>query len=143
MRRRPTQTTQIAVRVDTELVRQLETRAKERRISLSEEIRARIVDSFKPEPSLADVKPEPSLAEFRTYWLRRVRDIIENNARKTTEKAKKIEDAWRALQQLDAKFTLFYTEAEKELDSYLSDPGVQELLRGAPTLPDETKSKQS
>jgi hypothetical protein len=92
-RRKPTQTTQINVRLDTELVHRLETRAKENRTTFSGELRALLIDGLdvEPEPSLADVKPEPSLTEFRAYWLRRVRDTIEGFAHTDNEEAKKIE----------------------------------------------------
>ena len=91
-RRKPTQTTQVNVRLDTELVRQLEMRAKERRTTLSEEIRERIIGSLDP-------KPEPSLWGFLDAFGHRVRDIIEHGARKDIEAAKDIETAWGHLHQ--------------------------------------------
>jgi hypothetical protein len=38
-------------------------------------------------------------------------------------------------------FSGFYGDVEAELDWYVKIPKVRELLRGAPTLPDETKAK--
>ena len=134
-RRKPTQTTQVNVRLDTELVRQLEMRAKERRTTLSEEIRERIIGSLDP-------KPEPSLWGFLDAFGHRVRDIIEHIARKNIETAKDIETGWGHLQAIDAKSRIFYTDIEQELFSYVQNPKVRELLRGAVTLPDEIKSKQ-
>jgi hypothetical protein len=141
-RRKPTSTTQINVRLDTELVHQLETRAKADGTTFSGLIRTLLIDGLDfTEPSLADVKPEPSLAEFRAYWLRRVRDTIEGEARKTPEAANKIEDDWRFLQRFDAKFTVFYSDVETELDPYVKIPKIRELLTGAPALPSDTKVK--
>src|SRR5262249_37406755 len=127
-RRKPTSTTQINVRFDNWLVHRLEMRANENRTTFSGEMRALLIAGL-------------SLAEFRAYWLRQVRDTIEGEARKTTEATKKIEDDWRCLQRLDAKFTGFCSDAERELDPYVGIPKIRELLRGAPTLPDETKAK--
>ena len=134
-RRRPTQTIQVNVRLDSELVRQLETHAKESRTTLSEEIRARIIDSLDP-------KPEPSLWGFLDAFGHRVRDIIEHGARKDIEAAKDIETAWGHLQAIDAKSRIFYTDIERELFSYVQNPKIRELLRGAVTLPDEIKSRE-
>lgn len=128
-RRKPTITMQINVRLDTELVRQLETRAKASRATLSEQIRTRLIDSLDP-------KPEPSLADFRASWLHRLRNAVEHAAKEN------IESAWPVLQLLDAKFSHFCGDAETELQRYVRDPKVRELLRGAPTLPNETKAKK-
>jgi hypothetical protein len=133
-RRKLTETTQINTRLSTELVRQLETLAKEDRTTFSEQIRARLVDSLVP-------KRDQSLHEFRASWLRQVRDTIEGEVRKDPEQAKKSEDHWRFLSHLDAMFTIFCGEIEKELDWYVRIPKIRELLRGAPTLSDETASK--
>jgi hypothetical protein len=133
-RRKPTQTAQVNVRLDIGLLHLLETRARENRTTFSEQIRTMLVDGLDP-------KPEPSLADFRADWLRRLRDTIEHGARKDIEAAKNIESAWRVLQRLDANFAKFYTEVENELSSYLPDPRVRELLRGAPTLPAKARQE--
>jgi hypothetical protein len=137
MRRRKATTMQVNIRLDVTVVDQLEARARANRVSFSEEARQRLIDSLDP-------KPEPSLDEFRSAWLRRLRDTIEHDARK--EGGNNIEAYWRTLQRLDAKFALFYGDVETELDSHagLRNPRVRALLRGAPTLlllPDETKAR--
>ena len=70
-----------------------------------------------------------------------MRDTIEHEARKYVEAAKNIEADWRNLQALDATFAHFYGDVETKLDSYVRNPKIRELLRGAPTLPNETKAK--
>jgi hypothetical protein len=134
MRRHKAATMQINVRLDTTVVDQLEAHAKAHRVSFAEEVRQRLFSSLV-------AKRELSLSEFRSDWLRRVRDTIEGEARKTTEAAKKIEDDWRFLQSFDAKWTVFCGDVDRELDPYVKIPKIRELLTGAPTLPDETKSK--
>jgi hypothetical protein len=134
-RRKLTQTTQINVRLPTALVAQLEALAKENHTTFTEQIRTRLVDSLVP-------KRDPALANEHRDWLRLVRDTIEGWARGDNEEAKKIEDHWRFLQRLDAKFTVFYGQVETELDPYVKIPKIRELLTGAPTLlPDETKAR--
>jgi hypothetical protein len=134
-RRKLTETTQINTRLSTELVRELETRAKENRTTFSEQIRTRLVDSLVP-------KRDPSLHEFREIWLRQMRATIDDEVRKIPEEALKIEAHWRFEQRLEAMFTGFCGEMEKELDWYVRFPKIRELLRGAPTaLPSETKAR--
>jgi hypothetical protein len=124
-RRKPTVTMQINVRLDTELVRQLETRAKANRVTVSEEIRTKLI------------KPESSLSDFRAEWLRKVRDALEHDA-----DPKDIEAVWQCLRDLEVKFAGFYTAAENDLSPYVRSARVRELLRGVPVaLPDESKAK--
>jgi hypothetical protein len=123
-RRKPTTTVQVNFRLDEQLVRQLEAAAKERRVTFSEECRTRLS------------KTDPSLADFRADWVRRVRDTLEHGVDK-----KDIEKAWRCVRDLETESARFYAAAEELLTSYVSDPRIRELLRGAPTLPNETTSK--
>lgn len=137
-RRKPTQTVPINVRLDTELVRRLERRAKESRATLSEKIRELLEDGLEDELSLTD---------FRADWLRRLRDTLEHAAleraaRGDVEAAKNIETVWKCLQLLEAEFAQFCTKAEDKLFPYLQDPRVRELLRGAPTPLDEIKTQE-
>jgi hypothetical protein len=132
MRRRQATTAQITLRLNTALIQQLETRAKENRTTLSEEIRELIEDGLDP-------KPEPSLADFRGDWLRRLRDAIEHDARK---EGGNIEEAWDCLRAVDAGFSTFYGDVETKLSRHVPNPQVRELLRGAPSLPNETKTSK-
>jgi hypothetical protein len=127
--RRPksTATIQLNFRLDAELVRALETHAKASRVTVSQEVRRRLVGSFDAGPSLAD---------FRADWVRRVRDTLEHGVDK-----KDIEKAWRCVRDLETESAKFYAAAEELLMLYVSDPRIRELLRGAPALPNETTSK--
>ena len=129
MRRRKATTMQVNARLETELVDRLGARAKENRVSLSEEIKTRLINSFKPEPSLAD---------FRASWLRRLRDAVETLARK---EGGNIEEVGGVLNSVDAEFSQFYGGVETKMSPYVRAPTVREVLRGAPALPNETASK--
>jgi len=128
MRRRKPATIQINVRLDAELVRDLEMRAKANRTNLSAEIRTRVIDSLKAE----------SLADFRAAWLRRLRDAVETLARK---EGGNIEEVGGVLNSVDAEFSQFYGGVETKMSPYVRAPTVREVLRGAPALPNETASK--
>jgi|SRR6516165_11245945 len=129
MRRRKATTMQVNARLETELVDRLGARAKENRVSLSEEIKTRLINSFKPEPSLAD---------FRGDWMSRLRNTLEHIAR---QEGIDIEAVWRVVQVLEVKWGGLYTDVENELSPHVRYPQIRELLRGAPTLPHETKTK--
>jgi hypothetical protein len=131
MRRRKSATIQINVRLDESLVRDLETLAKANRTTISGEIRQRLIDSL-------DIKPEPSLADFRGSWLRRLRDAVETLARK---EGGNIEEVGGVLNSVDAEFSQFYGRVETKMSPYVREPEVREVLRGASTLPNETKAK--
>ena len=133
MRRRKPATIQINVRLDAELVRDLEMRAKANRTNLSAEIRTRVIDSLKAE----------SLADFRAAWLRRLRDAIETIAR---QEGGNIEEVWGVLSGVDAGFSMFYGDTETKLSKYVRYTNVRALLRGTPAvlaLPDETQAKST
>jgi hypothetical protein len=126
-------TVQLNLRVTPEVFGELEARSKARGITVSELVR-QAIDSLNP-------KPEPSLADYRASWLRRLRDVVEANARKNPEAGKAIETIWGILQRADAKFAVFCGDMATELDSLRGTPQVHELLWGAPALPVETKFK--
>ena len=128
MRRRKPATIQINVRLDGAVVDRLAARAKANRVTFSEESRQRLIDSLDP----------PGLSSVLANLVRNARDLLERGARRGDIE---IESAWRSLQALEAKCAKFYADAETELLPYVSDPKIRELLRGAPALPDETKSK--
>jgi hypothetical protein len=119
-------TIQVNLRFDADLMRRLETAAKGRATTFSQEIRERLINSF----------IEVSLADSLTNFKRRARDIVEHSARKED-----IETAWQCLQELDAACAGFYTAVENQFSPYVRDPRVRELLRGAPALPAETASE--
>jgi hypothetical protein len=128
-RRRPIQTAQTNIRLDTALIAQLEAAARTSRTNFSEEVRARLVDSFNP-------KPERGFAAVGAAWLHLLRSAVEAVAG-----PEKIEEAWAVLRAIDAEFAKFYGFAEDRLSPYVRDSRVRELLRGAPALPDEIKAK--
>jgi hypothetical protein len=134
MRRRQATTAQITLRLKTALIQQLETRAKESRTTLSEEIRRLIEDGLDP-------KPEPSLADFRADWMRRLRDALEHYVRE--EGKENIEDVWKIISAIETGFAGFYNDTESKLTRLVRFLAVRQLLRGIPALlPDETKAKQ-
>jgi hypothetical protein len=128
-RRRPIQTLQANIRLDAQLIAQLEKRAKANRTNFSEEIRARLIDSLNP-------RPEPGLADFGATWVSRLRDALEAGA------PEDIEAIWRAVRVIETVFAGLYGTAETELLPWISNPKIRELLRGVLALPDETKSQQ-
>ena len=119
--RKPTQTTQVNVRLDTALVLQLEKRAKENRTTFSEIIRTLLTDGLA-------IKPEPSLNSFRVYFTSRLRDLVEAGAPKQD-----IEQAWATLRAVEALFAKFYGDIETQLSPYVRIAQVRELLRGSPS----------
>jgi hypothetical protein len=128
-RRRPIQTAQTNIRLDTALIAQLEAAARTSRTNFSEEVRARLVDSFNP-------APVPGFADFRDAWLRRLRRDVE-----AVVPPEKIEEAWAILRAIESESAKFYGYLEDKLSPYVRDSRIRELLRGVPVLPDETKAK--
>jgi hypothetical protein len=122
---------QTNVRLDAEMLRELEACAKASGVTFSAEVRARLVDSLDP-------KPEPGLAADLERFKRETRDDVETVVR---EEGGNIEDAWRVLRKVDSLVAQFYAAVETELSPYVRHSAVRQLLRGAPALPDETKSK--
>jgi hypothetical protein len=118
---------QTNVRLDAELLRELEACAKANGVTFSAEVRRRLADSLKPKPGFAG-----DLESFK----RRTRDAAENAAR---EENKNIEDVWGILRRVDALVAGVYAAVETELSPLVSSPAIRELLRGVPA--DETKSK--
>jgi hypothetical protein len=123
-RRKPTTTAQINLRLDERLIHELEARAKESRVTFSEIIRKKIMDS------------EPSLAGFIDGFKHEARSVLERGA-----PPEGIEAVWLLLQALDALSAKFYTDVETLLMPHVANPEIRKLLRGAPALPDETTSK--
>lgn len=117
---KPTEAVQVNLRINEQLRRQLEAAANEHRVTFSQEVRARLVDSF-------GTKARPSLASSLADFGRGVRDIVEHSARKED-----IEPAWRLLRAIEAMSAVFYTGVEEKLLPYVQNPKVRELLRGAP-----------
>jgi hypothetical protein len=128
-RRRPIQTAQTNIRLDTALIAQLEIRAKANRTNFSEEVRGMLIDGLNP-------KPEPGLGDFRDAWLRGLRRDVE-----AVVPPEKIEEAWAILRAIESEFAKFYGYVEDKLSPYVRDSRVRELLRGVPALPNETKPK--
>jgi hypothetical protein len=135
-RRQPRVTTPVNFRLDTELVDRLTTHAKANRVTFSAEAKARLLSSF-------DTKPELSLYEFRSSWLGLLRDAIEAGVPK-----QEIEAGWRVLLFIEAEWAKFcgaiegkLSASEGKLPPCVRIPRVRELLRGAPSLPDETKAR--
>ena len=127
-RRQPRVTVPVNFRLDTELVDRLATHAKANRVTFSAEAKARLLNSF-------DTKPEQSLHDFRASWLSQLRDAIEAGVPK-----QEIEAGWRVLLVIEAEWAKFCGILEGKLPPCIRIPRVRELLRGAPTLPNETKA---
>jgi hypothetical protein len=130
-RRRPIQTAQTNIRLDTALIAELEARARANRTNFSEEIRARLIDSL-------EAKAKPGLARDLDGFKRQMRDAAETFAR---EEDMNIEDVWDVLRKVDSLTAQFYAAIETELSSFVRSAAVRELLRGAPTSPNETAPK--
>ena len=68
--------------------------------------------------------------------MRRLRDAIEADA-----PPEKIEEGWDCLRAIEAEFSTFYGGVETRLSPYVRiSLRVRELLRGASSLPKETKT---
>jgi hypothetical protein len=125
---KPNEAVQVNLRLNEGLRRQLESAAEEHHVTFSQEVRARLTDSFDP-------KAEQSLAGFLIRFKRDVRDAIERNPRNAHD----IERHWRHINDVDASIARLYTAVEEALLKDLQqDPKVRELVRGTPN---ETKSK--
>jgi hypothetical protein len=134
-RRKPTQTAQINVRFDRALIAALETRAQANRVTFSELVRALLINGLNP-------KPPPNLASFRVYFTNRLRDLVEAGAPKQD-----IEQTWEFLRFVDAVFAKLCGDIEDRASPYVRIKGevgaeIRALLRGAPSLPDETKTSK-
>jgi len=131
-RRRPIQTAQTNIRLDTALIAQLEARARANRTNFSEEIRGMLIDGLNPPP------PRWGLADIRADWISRLRSALEAGAT-----PQEIEAIWRAIGVIETAFAGLYGTAETELLPWLSKPEIRELLRGVPALPDEKGGQRS
>src|SRR5262249_6586835 len=97
----------------------------------SAEVRARLINSLATEA-------KPGLAGDLDLFKRQIRPAVETVVR---EEDKNIEDAWGILRDVDSLVAGFYAAVETKLSPFVRSSAVRELLRGAPTLPDETKAK--
>jgi hypothetical protein len=136
-RRQPRVTAPVNFRLDRELIDRLTAHAKTNRTTFSAEAKARLLSSF-------DTKPEFSLYDFRSSWLSQLRDAIEAGVPK-----QEIEAGWRVLLAIEAEFAKFchaiegkLSASEGKLPPCVRIPRVRELLRGAPSLPNETKASK-
>jgi hypothetical protein len=135
MRRRkpskPHEAVQVNLRLNEGLRLQLERAAEEHHVTFSQEVRARLVDSFDP--------AEQSLAGFLTRFKRDLRDRIESNPRNAHD----IERHWRHVNNVDASIARLYTAVEEALlEDLRDDPKIRELVRGAPSGTKSTQKKR-
>ena len=115
-------TIQLNLRVTPSVYRELESRAEARGTTISDEVR-RLLDQ--------------SLGNFINTFEQRVRDAVERSARGSRDP----EPIFRRLATLGATLRHLYTDVEQILLPDMTNPEVRALLRGAPALPSETKSK--
>src|SRR5262249_32126598 len=123
---------QTNVRLDAEMLRELEACAKANGVTFSAEVRARLIASLATEA-------KRGLAGDLDLFKRQNRDAVESVVR---EENKNIEDAWRVLREVDALVAGFYAAVETKLSPFVRSPAVRELLRGAPALPGQTKASK-
>jgi hypothetical protein len=110
---------QTNVRLDAELLRELEACAKANGVTFSAEVRRRLIQSL-------ETKTVQGLAGDLESFKRQTRDAVENVVGKEN-----IEEAWGILRRVDSLVAGFYAAVETELSSLVSSPAVRELLRGA------------
>jgi len=118
---------QVNVRLELQLVRQLEARARANCVSFSAEMRQRLINSLNTDGN-------QSLADFLADFRRRLRDIIERDPRKGDD----IERIWRRLNAQDAKVARLgmYMGGEEENREIIADcsvASIPELNEGAET----------
>ena len=116
---------QVNLRLDADLVRQLETAAKARVTTLSQEVRERLIASF----------VEPSLSDSLTNFKHGLRDAIEHSS-------KDIEKDYGCLREVDAVCAHFYAAVENKLSLQVRYPRVRQVLRGTPALLEHKPSRR-
>src|SRR5262249_36481119 len=124
---------QLNLRVTPQVFRELEARANTDGITVSELVR-RAIDT------------DQSFGAYLNRFEQQMRDAIERVARARLERGVRGSpdtDVWRRLATFGAKLRTVYTDCEELFLPEMVDPGVRTLMRGrgAPALPDETKSK--